>query len=96
MHARVTTLHGQPDRLDQAIEVYHELTLPALQKLAGFQTAYLLIDREHGKALAVVLWESEEAMLESEPEGERLRGQAAEQFGAPAPTVERYEVVAQS
>jgi formylmethanofuran dehydrogenase subunit E len=54
--------------------------------------AVLLVDRQSGKALAITLWEDEEAMRRSEERANALRADAAAQMGAQAPTVERYEV----
>jgi heme-degrading monooxygenase HmoA len=52
-----------------------------------------LIDRESGDALAITLWEDEQAMQASENSANTLRTQAADQMGATdAPTVGRYEV----
>jgi hypothetical protein len=42
--------------------------------------------------LAVALWESEEALRESEDAMSRLRGEAAEATGSTVADVDRYEV----
>ena len=93
MYARVSTIHGQPDRVEQGIGIFREQSVPTLQGQQGFRAAYALIDRQGGKALALSLWESEEAMRQSEQAVEQQRQQAAQQMGASGPTVERYEVV---
>ena len=93
MFARVTTVLGQPDRLDEGIRVFREQITPLVQGQPGFQGAYLLVDRERGKALAISLWESEQAMQQTEEAIAQQRTQAAQQMGASTPAVERYEVV---
>ncbi len=94
MFARVTSLAGAPDRADEGIRNFQEQVLPAGRQLAGFKGACLLMDRTSGDALAVTIWESEEAMRGSEEAASRLRAGAAQEVGATAaPTVSRYEVV---
>jgi heme-degrading monooxygenase HmoA len=92
MHARVTIVEGQPDRLEEGIRTFRERTLPLIQGRAGFGGAHLLVDRQQGRALAISLWESEGAMQQTEDAIARQREQAAQQMGASAPMVERYEV----
>jgi hypothetical protein len=66
--------------------------LPRVQQLDGFEGVYYLVDRESGKALTIILWESEEAMRASEEEADRLRSVSAESASATVQDVERYEV----
>ena len=94
MFARVTSIAGAPDRADEGIRNFREQVLPAARQLAGFKGAYLLMDRATGDALAVTIWESDEAMQASEEAASGLRAGAAQEAGATAaPTVSRYEVV---
>jgi heme-degrading monooxygenase HmoA len=53
------------------------------------------LDRQGGKVLAMTLWESEQAMQQSESAVAQLRAQATQQMGGGEPTVERYEVAVQ-
>jgi heme-degrading monooxygenase HmoA len=51
------------------------------------------VDRPSGEAIAITLWEDEEAMRASEESANSLRAQAADQMGArQPPTIGRYEV----
>ena len=53
----------------------------------------MLVDRQTGSAIAITLWQDEQALRASEERANALRAQAAEQMGASGePTVERYEV----
>ena len=92
MFARVTTVLGQADRLDEGIRTFREQTAPLVQGQPGFQGAYLLVDRQQGKALAISLWDSESAMQQSEQAIAPQRTQAVQQMGGGAPTVERCGV----
>ena len=95
MFARVTTVQGPADQLDETIRNLREQVVATLRGQPGFQGFYVLIDRQQGKQLAISLWESEQAMQQSEQAIAQLRTQAAQQMGG-TPTVERYEVVVQA
>ena len=93
MHARVTTLIMDPDRLDDAARQLESDEVPRFKQIDGFKGFTLLVDRDSGKSTAVSYWESEEAMRASEEEVRSSRDRAAETGGASnAPTIERFEV----
>lgn len=93
MHARVTTLEGSPDKMDDATRHLQEQVLPQLQQMDGFKGFITLGDRQSGKVLGVVtLWESEEALRATEEAAARIRGGAAEATGGTVAGVENYEV----
>ena len=91
MHARVTTISGAPDDVDSGIANFEANVLPFAQQQG--EGAILLVDRQSGKAIAITLWENEEALNASDAAANALRADAASQMGASeTPTVERYEV----
>jgi heme-degrading monooxygenase HmoA len=92
MYARVTTLEGPPDSIDDATQHARENLLPQLQQQDGFKGFIALGDCQSGKVLGVALWESEEALRTSEEAASRMRGGAAEATGATVASVDRYEV----
>ena len=92
MYARVTTLEGPPDKIDDATRHVREQTLPQLQQMDGFEGFVTLVDRQSGKQLAVALWESEEALRATEEAVSSVRSGVAEAAGATVAGVERYEV----
>jgi heme-degrading monooxygenase HmoA len=92
MYARVTTLEGPPERMDDATRFVQEQVLPLLQQLDGFKGFIALGDRQSGKLLGVALWESEEALRATEEAAARIRGGAAEATGGTVAGVENYEV----
>src|SRR5215217_3850837 len=92
MYARVTTLEGPPDKMDDATRHIQEQTLPQLQQMDGFEGFVALTDRQSGKMLGVALWESEEALRVTEEAVASVRSGAAEAAGATVAGVERYEV----
>src|SRR5215211_7108155 len=93
MYARVTTLEGPPDKIDDGTRHIQEQTLPQLRQMDGFEGFVTLADRHSGKQLAVALWESEEALRATEEAVSSQRSGVAEAAGATVAGVERYEVV---
>lgn len=90
MWARVSSYKGSPEQVDAAVA---RLPEQALQEMSGFERAYLLIDRGSGRALTITLWESEDALRESEERANQLRSEVADDLGTTeAPVVESYEV----
>jgi predicted ester cyclase/heme-degrading monooxygenase HmoA len=93
--ARVTRLRGRPEKLDDRIRHLRENAVPAALRLPGFRGLISLHDRRSGNGMSVTLWESEEALRESEETAKRILADAARRFGAGSePIVERYEVLA--
>ena len=96
MWARVTRFEGSPDRVDEGIRMIEEQTIPQARALPGFQGGYWCLDRQSGKGLAVTLWESEDALRQTEERAAQMRADAAEVAQAPEMQVEAYEVVGQA
>ena len=92
MYARVTTLEGPPDKIDDATRHVREQVLPQLQKMDGFKGFVALADRQSGKVLGVAFWESEEILRATEEAVSRVRSGAAEAAGGAVAGVEQYEV----
>jgi heme-degrading monooxygenase HmoA len=93
MHARIVTVQGSPEKMQDPGSTFRERVLPALQEQAGFNGVYVLLDRARGRLLGISLWESDEAAGAGMAALEPIRNQAAAAMGAPAPSVEGYEVV---
>jgi len=94
MHARLSTIEGTPDRMDDATRHIQEQSLPELRQMDGFKGFVALGDRQSGKVLGVAFWESEEALRATEVEVSGVRSGAAEAAGGTVAGVERYEVLA--
>jgi quinol monooxygenase YgiN len=69
MHVRVTRVQIQPDKVDEAIRIYQESVVPAINQQAGFRSTQLINDRASGVGMAITVWESEAAMQASEANG---------------------------
>jgi heme-degrading monooxygenase HmoA len=93
MHARVNTIEGSPDRIDDLTAHIQEQTLPQLRQMEGFEGFVALGDRQSGKVLGVAFWESEEALRATEEAVSEVRGGAAGAAGGTVAGVEEYEVL---
>ena len=93
MHARVTTLEGAPDKVDDATRHLQEQVLPQLRQMDGFEGFVAFSDRQSGKLLGVAFWESEEALQATEEKVAGVRSGAADAAGGTVAGVEQYEVV---
>jgi hypothetical protein len=92
MYARHVTVHGSPDRVDQAVESVRNDVLPVLRECAGFKGQLLLVDRAKGEAIGISLWDTEENMRSSEDKVAASRQQTADRVGAAQPEVALYEL----
>jgi heme-degrading monooxygenase HmoA len=90
--SRVLHVSGTAADIEAGIEVYREQVLPYARDATGFRGYIVLLDREEGRALAMSLWVSEEAMLAFEERGQRFRGLVAASSGFELGTIESYEV----
>ncbi len=92
MHARMSTLEGSPDQMDEGLRDVKEHVLPLLRQQDGFKGFIALGNRQSGALIGLTFWESEQAMQESEEVGDRTRSDTAEDTGDAIVDVERYEV----
>ena len=92
MYARVSTLEGPPEHMDEGLRQAREVVLPGAKQIEGFKGMIALGDRQSGKTLGITFWESEELMRASEEAAARLREEAAEAGGDTIAGVESYEV----
>ncbi len=93
MYARLTTIEGLPDKMDDATRHVRENTLSQLQQMDGFRGFVALGDRQSGKLLGLAFWESEEALRATEGAASSVRSGVAEAAGGTVAGVEQYEVV---
>lgn len=98
MFARVTTVQGSPNRMDEGICYFQEQVVPTVEALDGFQGAYLMINRKSGKTVRITLWETEEAQQASAAVVAQIRREGAEVLRdwrdplPDQPVIEVYEV----
>jgi heme-degrading monooxygenase HmoA len=90
--ARVSTLEGSPDQIDDSLDKVRAETVPKVRELPGNVGMIGLADRRSGRVTAITFWESEDALRRSEEQANRLRKEAAESGGQQVGRVDRYEV----
>jgi len=95
MYARVTTTQFSPYRLDEAISIIRDHTVPAAQKQTGFKGYLLLVDRSTGKGITITLWEEEEDRQTTGPNSNYYRDEIGKVVPllTDAPDVEDLEIV---
>ena len=92
MHARVFTFEGSPEEIDAAIELGRRQILPLQQQMAGFRGLIVLADKEAQKLVTVTLWDSEDAMRQSEESARTITRFAAQSVGGHRRALEQFDV----
>ena len=92
MHARVTYIDGEPDKVDDVIGQVESDVLPTLKGQDGFKGFTLLVDRSSGRLVGISFWESADAESASEEAIRQSRDEAAQTAGGGEPQVHRFEV----
>ena len=92
MFARVTTLEGPPEQIDEALRHVQERVLPRIRQYDGYNGFIVLGDRQAGRVLGLTLWGSEQALRSTEEEANRLRRETSDAVGQAIVGVESYEV----
>jgi heme-degrading monooxygenase HmoA len=90
--ARVSSLEGSPKNIDDSVRKVQDETLPKVRELDGSIGVISLANRTSGRVTVITLWESAEALRQSEQQADRIREQAAESGGQSIAGVDRYEV----
>src|SRR5438093_7491817 len=94
MFARLTTIKGTTDKIEDAIRVVENDVIPGAKALDGFRGGYWCTDRTTGKMVALTLFETEKDLQSSEDAAAQLRKTSTEKLGIEVTSVERFEVIA--
>jgi heme-degrading monooxygenase HmoA len=78
---RVTWANVDPARVDSGIEVFKS-SLSAMQELEGLCSASLLVDKESGRGVSSMAFESAEAIERNREEMDRLKGSVSDEAAA--------------
>lgn len=92
MYARVNTFQGTPADVEQALNNVRERVIPSVRQIAGNAGVISLVDRATGKSIGITLWESEEALRQSEQAASGIRQESADDSESQVVSVERFEV----
>lgn len=91
--ARVSTLEGSLEQVDEGGRYAEENVLPRARQLRGWKGVLSMLDRETGRGKLITFWESAEAMEASAEQANQLRDDSAQASGAGVRSVEQYDVV---
>ena len=66
--------------------------MPELENIDGYVGISLLVDRESGRCIITVAYESEDKLQASAERAKQLRSQAVERFGGTVEKIEQWEI----
>ena len=89
---RATWFKVPNGQMDRSVELYRDSVLPALEKLDGFCSASLMIDRSSGRAVSSAVFDSREAMDRSREQARSLRTARLRELGADQLDVGEFEL----
>lgn len=96
MYARISTIEGDPNKIDEAVVVLNEKVIPTLKGVKGFTAVNFMADRSTGKLVGVAFWQDQAALEGSAEAVNPMRDEVTEAMGGKVVSVESYELVAQS
>jgi heme-degrading monooxygenase HmoA len=91
MYARSTTVHGNPQNLDDGITYVRDQVMPLVEQLDGCVGLSMLADRNSGRCVITTAWGSADAMRASAEEVRDSRARAGEIMGG-EPEVAEWEM----
>lgn len=91
MHARSTTITGDPGAVDATVEFVRDEVMPMLTGMDGCVGMSLVADRELGRVIATSSWRDAEALHASDQALGPMRAEGGKILGG-SPHVEEWEV----
>lgn len=89
--ARVSRYKASLTGMARVEEVAASL-VPRVREMEGCVGALFLVDRLSGRSMSISFWDSEQSMLKSEEEANRIRKEISEKADEQVLFIERYEV----
>src|SRR3712207_2865875 len=81
MYARSTTVHADPQRIDEGIANVRDQVMPAVQSMPGCMGLSMLVDRSSGRCIVTTSWDSMESMSASREAVRAMREEATAVMG---------------
>jgi quinol monooxygenase YgiN len=92
MYARSTTIHGDPQRMDDGIAMVRDEVMPAVQSMPGCIGLSMLCDRDSGRCIVTSSWDSQEAMAATADRVRDMRERAMEAMNGRDMSVDEWEI----
>ncbi|MBV6698280.1 antibiotic biosynthesis monooxygenase [Kitasatospora aureofaciens] len=90
---RLVRVEVDPAKVDTMTEVFRDRALPMLEKMDGFVTGAMLVDRASGQASVGAIFADQESFAASRGPQADARAQAVAAVGATVRSVEEFDVV---
>jgi quinol monooxygenase YgiN len=91
--ARVIWSTGDRGQMDRLVDTFRMSMVPRVEELPGFCSVSLLVDREGGRTVTAVTYESRDAMDRAREQGMALRQDFSNQMGSEVTEVAAFDVV---
>lgn len=69
MYARVTTLHLNISKRQEAIDIYKNSVIPEAKQQKGFKGATFFVNKNSGKFVSITIWEDMDAAVANQKSG---------------------------
>jgi hypothetical protein len=89
---RCTWVRFDPQQADRALDIYKMAVLPRLEQLDGFCSASLLVNRQSGRAVGSVSFDSREALERTRDQAATVRERAVRELSAEVVEVGEFEL----
>jgi hypothetical protein len=93
MHARSTTIHGDPGSVEAGIAYVHDEVMPMVRGMDGCVGLSMLADRSSGHCIVTTSWRDEVALRSSEA-GVRSSAERTVELLGGRPELEEWEIAA--
>jgi hypothetical protein len=92
MHARSTSIKGNPANLDAGIAYVRDEMLPSIQQTEDCIGLSMLTDRENGRCIVATAWADEHAMRATAEEDRTVRHHLQHTLGGAHADVQEWEI----
>jgi len=92
VYARLTTVHGDPAHVSEAVDNFKDKIVPVIATRSGARTALFFVNRQSGMALAGSVWDTEYDLQKSETSISSLRTEAIKTFAGRDAKTEAFEI----
>lgn len=93
MHARSTTIHGDPGSVDDGILFVQDEVMPSVRRMEGCVGLSMLADRKSGHCIVTTSWR-DEAALRSSQDGVRSAAERTVEILGGRPEMQEWEIAA--